>query len=397
MTRVLAQAPLAMLTALHGSMGEVGPRVAANLQVRAECALERGDARRSNEDEMLALRVPVAPVPVPVRGAVYLSYELHVTNTTADSVALRTLEILDGRANAMIVQGDSLEARLGPSGVGSQGQRRTIAPMQWAVIYLEVPFEGVDAPTSLMNRLSHVNLRTKANGQTTLTVEVSRTTPVVLGPPLAGGPWAAIYNPSWERGHRRVYYTVDGCARLPGRYAIDFMKLDDAGRLTLGDQDRVSTWLGYGADVLAVADATVAATRDGMAEATLVSVNTKHAPTDAAGNYIVLDLGNGRFAFYEHLKPGSVRVHVGDRVRRGDVIGALGYTGDSTGPHLHFHVGDAASPLGAEGVPYVFDAFELLGAFSSLDSFGKVPWASASPSEQHRKNELPSPSAVVRF
>src|SRR3546814_7386768 len=69
-----------------------------------------------------------------------------------------------------------------------------------------------------------------------------------------------------------------------------------------------------------------------------------------SGNACALDLGDGRHAFYEHLKPGSIRVVPGQRVRRGEVIAELGFTGDSTGPHLHFHVADAPSPLGAEGL-----------------------------------------------
>ena len=139
-----------------------------------------------------------------------------------------------------------------------------------------------------------------------LEVPVDPTTPVVLGAPLAGGPWAAVYHSDWERGHRRVFYTVDGVTRLPGRYTIDFVKLDDEGRTALGDVDVVGKALGYGADVLAVSDATVAALRDDMPEAARVSARVKHRQEDAAGNYVSLDLGGGRFAVYEHLKPGSV-------------------------------------------------------------------------------------------
>jgi hypothetical protein len=68
-------------------------------------------------------------------------------------------------------------------------------------------------------------------------VVVTASAPVVLGPPLAGGPWAAVHHPGWERGHRRVFYTVDGRARLPGRFAIDFVKLDDRGHTVRGDGD----------------------------------------------------------------------------------------------------------------------------------------------------------------
>jgi murein DD-endopeptidase MepM/ murein hydrolase activator NlpD len=66
----------------------------------------------------------------------------------------------------------------------------------------------------------------------------------------------------------------------------------------------------------------------------------------------VLDLGGGTYAFYAHLQPGSLRVKNGDRVTRGRVLGLLGNSGNSTEPHLHFHVSDGMSPLGSEGLPY---------------------------------------------
>src|SRR5690606_18245046 len=135
-----------------------------------------------------------------------------------------------------------------------------------------------------------------------------------------------------------------------------------------GDQDRIANWHGHGEDVLAVAEARVVATRDGMHEsATLDGV--RHPLDDASGNYVSLDLGDGHYMHYEHLQPGSLRVRPGDRVERGQVIAALGYTGDSNGPHLHAHLSTGARPLAGEGVPLEFLRYELLGTYDSIDAF----------------------------
>ena len=52
------------------------------------------------------------------------------------------------------------------------------------------------------------------------------------------------------------------------------------------------------------------------------------------GNYVLLDHGNGKQTIYGHLT--SAGVQPGDTVRKGQVIGLVGSTGNSTGPHLHF-------------------------------------------------------------
>lgn len=72
---------------------------------------------------------------------------------------------------------------------------------------------------------------------------------------------------------------------------------------------------------------------------------------NVAGNHVVLGLDKERFALYAHFQPGSLRVKVGDRVRRGQVLGLLGNSGNSSEPRSHLHVSDGVSPLGSEGVP----------------------------------------------
>jgi murein DD-endopeptidase MepM/ murein hydrolase activator NlpD len=73
-----------------------------------------------------------------------------------------------------------------------------------------------------------------------------------------------------------------------------------------------------------------------------------------AGNYVKIDHGKDEYSFYAHLQPRSVRVHVGDQVKAGDVIGKLGSSGNSTEPHLHFHVCDAPDVLLCAGIPVNF-------------------------------------------
>lgn len=72
------------------------------------------------------------------------------------------------------------------------------------------------------------------------------------------------------------------------------------------------------------------------------------------GNHVTIDHGNGVHSLYAHLRRGSVRVAVGDRVSAGDVIGEVGNSGNTSEPHLHFQLMDRPSVMNAAGLPFRF-------------------------------------------
>lgn len=355
--------------------------------------------------QVFDMRVPVSPTAVPVAGSPRLVYELHLVNVSRETLVLEQVEVVDAKGARPIamMSRDALEhhlKRVGsiPDGVGPL----TFTPGMRGVVYLWLALDDDARPRTLVHRLRfHVvgQAATRPKQVWGGRTEIRPGSPVALGPPLCGGPWVAVYNPRWERGHRRTFRAAEhqagAVAHIPGRYAIDWLKVDAQGRLARGDKDVVKHWYGYGASVLAVADGVIAAIRTHMPESATMS--GAHPETDA-GNYIVLDLGQGRYAFYEHLKPGSIRVAAGEHVRRGQVIAALGFTGHSTGPHLHFHVADTASPQDAEGLPFVFDGFRILGAYRDFDAFGSMPWTPPDHAAgTWRTREMPAPFDVVDF
>jgi murein DD-endopeptidase len=341
---------------------------------------------RAPDESPLQLEVLSIPEAVPCGGRIVATYELRLWNIGGDAIRLdRVLVRAPGGGELFVAERVALAERMSVPGVLADGQIATL--------YLEVSLPS-PAPAGLM----HVIGYRLAVAATTATLAVPLdTTPVpVLAAPLRGGPWVAIHAPEWERGHRRVIYDIGGRARIPGRLAIDFVRVDADGRAARDDADVPANALGYGSEVLAVADARVAAARDGMAESPSVSRNPKHARDDAAGNFISLDLGGGRFAIYEHLKPGSIKVKPGDRVRSGQAIAALGFTGDTTGPHLHFHVADAPMPLLGEGKGFVFAGYEQLGGYADLGALGSKAWAATS-NDGARVKERPASNTVLRF
>jgi murein DD-endopeptidase MepM/ murein hydrolase activator NlpD len=345
------------------------------------------------------------PQPVLQEGRLRLVYELRLTNFSRNAaIEVTRLEVLaPGGPPLASLAGADLEACLGPIGALEDSKRpRLIGQGRTLVAFLNVALAtGAAPPTRLRHRLSLA-----AQGRTQRledTIE-GLDTPVVaapaplLSPPLRGSGWLAG-NALATIDHRRAYVTVDGRTTLAQRFAIDWVRLDADGRFFRGEGKANSDFVGYGTDLLAVAPGRVVAIRDGIPDNT--GLNTQRAVPitlqTVTGNSVLLDLGSGRFALYAHAQPGSLRVKVGDRVAIGQVLALLGNSGNSDGPHLHFHLVDGPSAMDAEGIPYRLDFTELGVAPQAVvdDNGAWRPTPGVAPAVRH--GEFPANNAVVRF
>ena len=72
------------------------------------------------------------------------------------------------------------------------------------------------------------------------------------------------------------------------------------------------------------------------------------------GNYVIIKHPNDEYSYYMHLKPGSIKVHSGEKVSLGYEIASLGHSGNSSEPHLHFQLSNSPDLLNARGLPIVF-------------------------------------------
>lgn len=195
---------------------------------------------------------------------------------------------------------------------------------------------------------------------------------------------------------------VNGVDRVPERFAIDLVQLRPDGRLYAGDQSRLESYAFFGTPVYAVADGTVVNLYDKAVEQVPGRPATGITPEDIGGNMLVIDIGGGNFAFFAHLKPGSLRVRLGDHVTRGQVIALLGNTGNSDAPHLHFHVMDGKSPLDANGKPYEFRRFVGQGVLDddsaeAMFVAGKPGVIKAGTLAGPHHDELPLNNEIVDF
>jgi murein DD-endopeptidase MepM/ murein hydrolase activator NlpD len=157
--------------------------------------------------------------------------------------------------------------------------------------------------------------------------------------------------------------------------------------------------------VLSVADGTVVSVLNNLEDqppGQLPDVSTVNLAT-VTGNHVILDLGSGVYAVYAHLQKNSVVVEVGQHVKRGQLLGKLGNSGNTSAPHLHFHLVDSPSVLGSNGIPYVIDNFAFTGRIpADNDEAGpndlQKSWSSALfPDASQHHQELPLGLDIVDF
>lgn len=162
-------------------------------------------------------------------------------------------------------------------------------------------------------------------------------------------------------------------------HAVDLVPVDARGRSARRDlrswlrEEPPDQFVGFGQAVRAPAAGTVVAAHDGEPDGparraplarlsyAATQVQRVRAGIEAvAGNHVVVELAGGRgYLWLVHLRRGSVRAVVGNRVVAGDLLGECGSSGNATEPHVHLHVADVLDPDRARGVPIVLTGYRV--------------------------------------
>jgi len=135
------------------------------------------------------------------------------------------------------------------------------------------------------------------------------------------------------------------------QYAYEFSAKDSNGLRYKNDGKTNEDYYGYGKDVLAPGNGTIVEAIDGIRENSPGLRN----PYAAIGNAIVIQHTNSEYSVFSFLKQGSVRVKVGDKVARGQVIARCGSSGNATEPVIHYHLQDSPYLQTAKGVKFYFE------------------------------------------
>jgi hypothetical protein len=358
---------------------------------------------------------PTAGVFLGTDGKQHVVYELMLTNANPTPATIQKIDVLPASNPSHVLasyQGSILQSQLRT--LGKTPVANADIEFDGARLFLvQLAFDqGTPIPQRFLHRITllggAVPAPTPQNPvtlqYTIAPIEVTKKV-LVVGPPLKGKGWVA-FNGCCEIGgaHRAASQTVNGGIYFGQRFAIDWMRLDDKGRLLNGAEANLHSYAAYGADVIAVADGKVVAILDRLKEQTPGILPDMSTITleNIDGNHVILDLGGGAFAFYAHLQPGSIDVSIGQRVKRGQVLGKLGNTGNTSAPHLHFHIMDGLSTLGSNGLPYVIDSFDFDGEVSAT-KYRSSPNLDGSwnenllPAPSGRRNQFPMDFAIINF
>ena len=314
----------------------------------------------------------------------HLVYELFVTNWNEQDLRFATVDVEDAATGKRLARFDtkSLDDPFTLRTTTKKGTGRLLPAWRTAIITLDVKLPlDASVPAAVRHRIEFesdpkIQLVHEDGSLSSELVsfsepmQINRQRPLVIGPPLRGGPWRCGNGFGHGNSHEGIYASKN-IARLhvPQRFGCDFGKVDAEGNTLPNPFPNIinsSMFYGYGADVIAVADGRVVQVLDGIPENIpqadgRVIMAVPLTDRTVTGNIVALKIGEGQYAFYAHLQPESLRVKVGDRVRKGQLLGKVGNAGNSVGPHLHFQVSSGPELNNHDFVPHVYESYWLSG------------------------------------
>ena len=301
-------------------------------------------------------------------GMDHVEYELLVVSVFPEPVKLSSVTVFDPAGQELLqIKGTALAAAT------QTLFAKTPSPIVPASAAVSVDVDLILPPGAAPERVTHrIAYALKTDSQLGLMadppevdapeVAINREPAIVIRPPVKGDGWLAASACCKPNIHRDERIAIDGARIETGEtFAVDWGRVKN-DRLFDGDGRKVEQFYGFGEDVLAVADGVVVSVHDGMPDQTPFVLMVPKSKADYGGNNLILEIAPNVFAWYAHLRQGSITVKVGDAVKAGAPIAKLGNTGSSEGPHLHLGLLNKPDPIAGRSLPFVFESFTLAGA-----------------------------------
>ena len=171
-------------------------------------------------------------------------------------------------------------------------------------------------------------------------------------------PFKGEWSVTWGGDTKEQNYHVESVAQ---KNAFDFLIYDEKGLTHKGTGEANEDYYAFGKDLYAPCDGEVVLVVDGIKDNIPGVLNPIYIP----GNTVIIKTANGEFAFFAHFKQHSIVVKQGQKIRTGELLGLCGNSGNSSEPHLHFHLQNVEDMIKATGAKCFFDQLKVNGVLKS--------------------------------
>ena len=156
--------------------------------------------------------------------------------------------------------------------------------------------------------------------------------------------WTVI----WGGDTKELNYHVENEAQ---KNAFDIVITNDEGNSYKTDGKTNEDYYAFGKDLIAPCDGEVVLVVDGVKDNVPGVLNPIYVP----GNTVIIKTTNNEYLFFAHFKQHSIAVKQGQKLKQGQLLGLCGNSGNSSEPHLHFHIQNVEDMNSATGVKCYFD------------------------------------------
>jgi len=165
------------------------------------------------------------------------------------------------------------------------------------------------------------------------------------------GEWTVF----WGGDTKELNYHIDSKAQ---KNAFDFVITDDKGKSFKTEGKANEDYYAFGQKIITPCDGEIVLVVDGIKDNKPGELNPVYLP----GNSVILKTVNNEYLFFAHFKQHSIKVEQGQKVKQGELLGLCGNTGNSSEPHLHFHIQNVEDINIATGVKCYFDKILVNGS-----------------------------------
>jgi murein DD-endopeptidase MepM/ murein hydrolase activator NlpD len=153
---------------------------------------------------------------------------------------------------------------------------------------------------------------------------------------------------------KELNYPVESPAQ---KNAFDLVIKNEKGNSFKTNGKTNEDFYAFNKELLAPCDGTVVSVVDGIKDNQSGVLNPLHIP----GNTVIIQNTNNEYLFFAHFKQNSIVVKQGQKIKQGQLLGLCGNSGNSSEPHLHFHIQNTADMNVATGIKYYFDKIDVDG------------------------------------